>query len=331
MEQNFSGKSNDSDLLTVQVVRKTQEASDICSFELAGLHGEALPEFSPGAHIDVLTPNGFRRPYSLCSQPGDGSRYLVAILKEAASRGGSKGMHELVQAGETLQISRPRNQFPLHEGAKKHLLLAGGIGVTPILGMAGFLHRAGQDFEMHYCARSKARAAFLDAIGQSGFSSRVQFHFDDGAPSQRLDLPSVLAQNKQPGIHLYVCGPQGFMDAVLGMARESGWSEDHLHYEFFSAAPVGQAGDQPFLVRLATSGKEVLVPPDKSVVDALSEVGVVLPTSCTQGYCGTCITGLAAGIPDHRDTYLTDEEKSSNKVFIPCCSRAGSDCLVLDL
>ncbi|HET7866695.1 MAG TPA: ferredoxin reductase, partial [Burkholderiaceae bacterium] len=238
--------------LRLRVMRKTAEAEGICSFELADPAGAALPAFTAGAHLDVQVPGGPTRQYSLCNNPAETQRYLIAVLREASSRGGSAGMHERLSQGDLLDVSPPKNHFPLAEGAASHLLLAGGIGVTPILAMAERLHATGADFAMHYCSRTRARTAFADRLARAPFAARVHLHLDDGDASQRLDLAALL-QVPVPGRHLYVCGPQGFMDAVLGTARKQGWPESQLHYEFFSAAPVDTAGDRGFEVQLARS------------------------------------------------------------------------------
>jgi vanillate O-demethylase ferredoxin subunit len=316
--------------LHVRVARKTVEALDICTFELVDVDGGALPAFSAGSHIDVQLPNGLTRQYSLCNDPSESHRYLIGVLKDPATRGGSLAMHELVKEGDVLVISTPKNHFPLAHDARRSLLLAGGIGVTPILCMAERLAIVGEAFEMHYCTRSLERTAFRDRILRSSFAVDVRFHFDDGAVGQKLDIGALLAM-PQPSVHVYVCGPKGFMDAVLGAARGAGWPETQLHYEFFSAAPVKSEADGSFQVKLASSGRIVVVPKARSVVQALAEVGVDIATSCEQGVCGTCLTRVLEGEPDHRELFLTPEEQAANDQFTPCCSRSKSPLLVLDL
>jgi len=315
--------------LQVRVARKTVEATDIASFELVSLDGGALPAFAAGSHVDVQLPNGLTRPYSLCNDPGESHRYLVAVLRDPASRGGSQAMHELAE-GQVLQISAPRNHFALVHEARRSLLLAGGIGVTPILCMAERLAITGAEFEMHFCTRSRERTAFFERIQASSFADRVQFHFDDGEAGQKLDLPARLGAPRE-GEHLYVCGPKGFMDAALGAARAAGWPEAQLHWEFCAAAPAPAGGDSEFEVRLASSGRVLVVPKDRSVVQALATAGVVVSTSCEQGVCGTCLTRVLEGRPDHRDLYLTPEEQAAGDQFLPCCSRSKTPQLVLDL
>ena len=316
--------------LNVRVERKTQEALDICTFELVDTSGRPLPAFSAGSHIDVQLPGGITRQYSLCNDPQESHRYLIGVLKDPATRGGSKAMHEQVNEGDTLTISAPRNHFPLAHEAAHSLLLAGGIGVTPILGRAERLAIAGASFELHYATRSRERTAFHDRIAGAGFAPKVQFHFDDGAPAQKLQLDTLLAA-PMPGTHLYVCGPKGFMDAVLAKARANGWPEAQIHYEYFGAVVATKLDDGSFEVKLASSGKIVLILKDQTVTAALAAAGVEILTSCEQGVCGTCITRVLEGEPDHRDLYFTPEEQARNDQFTPCCSRSKSPLLVLDL
>ncbi|HEX6363027.1 MAG TPA: ferredoxin reductase, partial [Albitalea sp.] len=255
--------------IRVRVAAKTVEAIDICSFELVEESGRPLPSFSAGSHIDVTVGDGLTRQYSLCNDPAESHRYQIAVLRDPATRGGSAGMHDRVQAGDVLVISAPKNHFPLAHEARKSLLIAGGIGVTPILCMAERLAVTGADFEMHYCTRSRERTAFHDRIRGSRFAARVQFHFDDGPPAQAFDVERRLA-TPEPGTHLYVCGPKGFMDFVLGTARSRGWPEAQVHYEFFAADVAPSASDDSFEVQLASSGRVVSVPRDKTVVQALA-------------------------------------------------------------
>lgn len=313
----------------VRVARKTREAEGICSYELVRADGTALPPFAAGAHIDVHLPNGLVRQYSLCNAPGETHRYVIAVLRDAASRGGSEAMHDDVDAGSVLTIGAPKNHFPLVD-AERTLLLAGGIGVTPILAMAETLADSDAAFEMHYCARAPERAAFAERLGAARFAARVRMHYDSGAQDQRLDLAALLAAPAS-GTHLYVCGPQGFIDHVLDSARARGWAAAQLHVEYFGAAAADTGDDRPFDVQLASSGKVVTIPAGRTVLKVLAEQGVNIPYSCEEGVCGTCLTRVLAGEPDHRDLYLTDEERAANDQFAPCCSRARTPLLVLDL
>jgi len=321
---------NTADLIKVRVAAKRLECADIAVFELQAVDGAPLPAFEAGAHVDVHLPGGLVRQYSLCNPPAERHRYCLGVLREPASRGGSWAMHEAVQQGDLLHISPPRNHFPLAAGDAPALLFAGGIGVTPLLCMAEALAAAGRDFRLHYCTRSAARTAFRDRLLAAAYAERVRFHFDDAPAAERLDIGAALAA-AAPDSHLYVCGPKGYIEAVLAAARAAGWAENRLHCEFFAAEVAPQAGDTAFDVRLASSGRVVHVAAAQTVVAALAAAGVEVPTSCEQGVCGTCLTRVLEGTPDHRDLYLTEEEQAAGDQFLPCCSRARGGLLVLDL
>ncbi len=316
--------------LSVRVARKQTEALDICSLDLVATDGAALPAFDAGAHVDVHLQGGLVRQYSLCNPPGETQRYQIAVLRDAASRGGSQAVHEAVPEGATLRISAPKNHFPLAAGAPHHLLLAGGIGITPLLAMAEQLTAQGQPFELHHCTRSRERTAFVERVAASAFAGRVCHHFDDGDAAQKLDIAATL-RAAPAGTHLYVCGPQGFMDAVLAAGRAAGWPEERLHREYFAAAPVDHANDGAFELEIASSGRVIPVRADQSALAALLAAGFDIPMSCEQGVCGTCLTRVKAGTPEHHDQYLTPEEQAANDQFLPCCSRAKTPRLVLEL
>jgi vanillate O-demethylase ferredoxin subunit len=315
--------------LSVKVLRKTQAAEDIASFELADPSGAPLPAFSAGSHIDVHVPGGLTRQYSLCNDAEGRHLYRIAVLRDPASRGGSTGMHDRVAEGDMLQIGEPRNLFPLVH-ARRTLLFAGGIGVTPLLCMAQRLHAIGADFGLHYCCRTPARTAFRDEILNSGFADRAVFHFDDGEPAQKLDLEAALAVC-DPGTHVYVCGPGGFINAVVQIAKAKGWPDDQVHLEFFGAAPQDVSGDRPFQVKLASRGHIIDVAANETVVAALRRHSIEIAVSCEQGICGTCVTRVLDGNCDHRDLFFSDEEKARNDQFTPCCSRSRGAMLVLDI
>ena len=316
-------------MIEVQVVSRKTEAHGICSYELASIDESPLPAFSAGSHIDVHLPDGLIRQYSLCNHPDERHRYLIGVLKDPASRGGSQQLHEQINTGDRLHISEPRNLFPLAHEARRSLLFAGGIGITPILCMAERLAHSNADFELHYCARSSDRAAFVERIRQSAFADRVFVHFDE-QPETLMNAAQVLA-NPQPDVHLYVCGPAGFMQHVLDSARTQGWAEDRLHREYFAAAAIDSSHDGSFSVKVASSGQIIEIPADKTVVAVLESHGIDIPMSCEQGVCGTCLTNVLEGIPDHRDMFLTEEEQACNNQFTPCCSRSKSPLLVLDI
>jgi vanillate O-demethylase ferredoxin subunit len=310
------------------VARKRSEARDVASFELRRADGGELPPFTAGAHIDVTAPNGLVRQYSLCNAPSERHRYQIAVLRDPASRGGSRALVDGLDEGARVLVGAPRNHFALVP-ARHTLLLAGGIGVTPLLSMAEALHADGAAFSLHYCARSRERAAFIERIGAS-FGPQATIHLDDGAAAQRLDLDSLL-QRPDPDTHIYICGPSGFIAVARGAAVEHGWSAAQVHVEHFAAPVVQRAPADGFEVRIASSGKLVYVAPECSVADALAGEGIALPVSCGEGVCGSCITRVLEGVPDHRDEFFSEDEKARNDRFMPCCSRALSPVLVLDL
>ncbi|MBB3192341.1 PDR/VanB family oxidoreductase [Halomonas cerina] len=316
--------------LIVEVKRKRQEAEDIVTFELADPHGRPLPAFSAGAHVDVQVKEGVVRQYSLCNHPEERDRYLIGVLRDPTSRGGSIAMHDEIQEGDLIQISAPKNHFPLAHHTKRSLLLAGGIGVTPILCMAERLAHTDADFAMHYCTRSASRTAFLERIRQGEFADRVHFHFDDGDASQKLDLEALVA-TPDPDTQVYVCGPTGFIDAVMTTCKAKGWDSHQLHTEYFAGAVADTADDESFEVKIASSGATFTIPKDKTVHQVLEENGIEIMVSCEQGVCGTCLTRVLEGEPEHRDLYLEDHEHAANDQFTPCCSRSKSKTLVLDL
>jgi len=316
-------------MIEVQVAARHDEALDICSYELVAVGGQALPAFSAGSHIDVHLPGGLVRQYSLCNHPEERHRYLIGVLKDPASRGGSHSLHEQILPGMRLQISEPRNLFTLAPQARRSLLFAGGIGITPILCMAEHLAQSGAAFELHYCARSQERAAFVERLRRSPYADRVFLHFDE-EPDTALDAAALLAKPSDD-LHLYVCGPGGFMQHVLDTAKDQGWAQDCLHREYFAAAPIDTRADGSFSVKLASSGQVFEVPADRSIVQVLESHGIDVPVSCEQGVCGTCLTRVLEGVPEHRDLFLTEAEQACNDQFTPCCSRSKTPLLVLDL
>jgi vanillate O-demethylase ferredoxin subunit len=317
-------------LMTVTVASKVAEAEDIAVFELADPSGGALPPFSAGSHIDVEVAPGLVRQYSLCNNPVERGRYVIGVLKDPATRGGSAGMHAINQ-GASIRISEPRNHFALEPSAQRSVLLAGGIGITPLLCMAERLDHIGADFVMHYCSRSPSRTGFRARIAAAPYARRAHFHFDDGDPAQKLDIDAALG-SASADTHVYVCGPSGFIDFVLAAAAARGFAATNVHREYFTAAsPAGASEPGAFQVKVASTGKVIDVPPERSILDVLRDVGVELPSSCEQGVCGTCLVRVLEGVPDHRDCFLTNEERAQGDQLTPCCSRSKTALLVLDL
>lgn len=319
-------------LLSVRIAVKRTEADGICSFELHAADDRPLPAFTAGAHIDVHVAPGIVRQYSLCNDPRDCSRYLISVLKEPGSRGGSRGMHERIREGDLLRISSPKNHFALRP-AGRTLLFAGGIGITPIICMAEQLSAEGADFSLHYCVRSLPKAAFLARIEAAPYSRAVHLHVDDAPLNERFDPAPVL---REAGLdsHLYVCGPAGFVAWIIQAANDAGYRQEHVHVEYFAApdtSAVGDGGNADFQVRISSTGRTYSVGRDQTIVDALAACGVEIPVSCKEGVCGTCLTRVLDGEVDHRDCYLSQAEQACHDQMLPCCSRAKGRMLVLDL
>ncbi|MEW5248409.1 PDR/VanB family oxidoreductase [Microbulbifer sp. 2201CG32-9] len=312
-------------LMDVIVTGRDDHTDEISVFELAAADGSPLPEFEAGAHIDVVVAPDLIRQYSLSNAPGQG-HYRLGILNDPNSRGGSRQIHAELQAGAKLQVSAPRNHFPLAMEAQHSLLIGGGIGITPMIAMAYALRSAGKSFELHYCCRSESKAAFLEEL-QREFGASLVTHFDDCGEAS-LIKPKALAESR-PDAHLYVCGPSAFMEWVIDQTKGAGLPESQIHFEYFSAE-VDVSGEA-FEVYAESSDITVQVGPEESIATALKAAGVKVPVSCEEGVCGTCICDVIEGTPDHRDQFLTDEEKEDNDQIALCCSRAKSGRLVVDI
>ncbi len=315
--------------MTLTVAKKWREAAEAHGFELVDPEGRELPPFTAGAHVDVEIAPGLVRQYSLCNDPRRRDHYQIAVLREPASRGGSAALIERIEAGQTLKVSEPGNHFALEPSARRTVLIAGGIGITPILCMAERLAHAGAPFELHYAARSRERAALLERV--QALADKARLYFSEGPDQARLDLQAVLA-NPAPGAHLYVCGPARLIEAALAAAKAKGWPSSRVHREYF-APPEGQdqGPGKAFEVEIASSGQVLAVPAGKAITEVLAQHGIEVPTSCEQGVCGTCVTRVLEGVPDHRDFFLTADEQAANDQMTLCCSRAKTDRLVLDL
>ena len=308
------------------ITRRFDPVPGIAVIEFADPAGAPLAPCEPGSHIAVTVSEGLVRQYSLCTLPGQTGRYRIAVLDDPASRGGSRSIHATFQPGKTVAISAPRNHFPLHAGEGKALLLGGGIGITPILAMAYQLRDQGREFDLLYTVRSRSIAGFLDELGE--FGERVRVHADDENAGAFLDIPNLLALQPE-GTHLYVCGPGGFMDAAINAARTAGWPEGRIHFEYFGAEV--EVGGAEFEVEARKSGRSVIVGPDETIIAALERIDIRLKKSCEQGVCGTCICDVIEGEIDHRDKYLTNEEREDGDQIVACCSRGRGKRLVLNV
>ena len=310
--------------LSLRIISATWEAPNIISYELRPPEGGELPAFTAGAHIDITLPNGLVRSYSLLNPQSERHRYVIAVQKDRASRGGSRWVHENFRAGDLVTVNGPRNNFPLDEAAEKSVLIAGGIGITPILSMVERLGAIGRDWELVYCSRKRGGTAFLERLQGK---PQVRFNFDEEPGGRMLDIAAVV-KAAPPQAHLYCCGPLPMLEAFEQATKDL--PRERVHVEYFTAkAPPAVEGG--FTIVLAKSGLTLSVAPGKTILDTLRDNGFDTPFSCTEGVCGTCETRVLEGVPDHRDLILTEAERASNKTILICCSGSKSDKLVLDL
>jgi phthalate 4,5-dioxygenase reductase component len=313
--------------LALTVTEKREIAEAIFLFELRDEDGATLPPFTAGAHLLVQTPAGIARRYSLCNDPAERHRYVIAVKRDAAGGGGSLSMVGDVHVGNTLDVSSPLNYFPLSSDASRYLLIAGGIGITPMRAMMAELATRGAPFDVIYCTRSPESTAFLDELNRGEHASRVRVHHDFGDRAQSLAIAPLVAE-REGNTHIYCCGPRPLMQAVRDAA--SHWPSSAVHFEDFgTSAHENTAGEKAFTVRLARSGGCVNVAPGETILDALRANGIDTPSSCEAGTCGSCRTRMLAGKADHRD-FVLDEDEQETEIMI-CVSRACSDELVLDL
>jgi len=316
------------DYLVAEVTARRNIAQNIDSFDLTPVDRDSFPLASAGAHIDLLLPSGLVRQYSLT---GDIEKnvYRIAVQKEADSRGGSQQVHEQLIVGSHIRINPPRNHFALVQNDEPTILIAGGIGMTPLLAMAWSLHHRNCDFQLHICAQTRMRLPFGKEQTTWPFADRLHVYIDDeSTPGASLDVRS-LVRTLGNRLQAYVCGPTGFMDKVTADAVSAGLDESRIHTEHFSAQT--NATGAPFTLIASKSGKTFTVPSDKSAYQVLTSAGIAVDTSCEQGVCGSCLTPVLRGIPDHQDSVQTEAEKSSNQRFAVCCSRSKTKILVLDI
>ena len=310
----------------VSVARKWLTAEGVAAFELAPVSGQ-LPSFQPGAHVDVHLPNGLVRQYSLTNGPGLTSVYRLGVKLEPDSRGGSRYMHDSVREGDTLQLSEPHNNFPLRRDAANTVLIAGGIGVTPLLAMAQTLQRQELAYELHYFAQSDDHIAFPEVLER--LSTGLVKHLGL-SPDQTTDEIKKITHAREAASHLYVCGPGPMIEATRAIAADSGWPEDAVHFEYFKNESTLH-DTSSFEVLLARTGQTLVVGEGVSLLDSLRNAGVDMPSSCEQGACGTCMATVLDGELDHQDVYFNDSERSAGDKVLTCVSRATSKRIVLDL
>lgn len=316
----------------LKISNVSDETASIRSYSLVNASaGVPLPEFSAGSHITVRVTEKIRRQYSLANTPGLSDHYLISVLREQEGRGGSQWIHENWKVGDIIEIDGPANNFKLDESAGRVILIAGGIGITPILSMARRLQQIGIEYHLYYCARSVEDTAHYGAIVNSTLCRNVTFIHDKATRGGRLDVSSLLSDRRED-CHVYVCGPYGLVEAVKSATR--GWPPESVHYELFGADPSAircHERDSEFTVTIGSTGQMYAVPAGQSILQVLANNGVTVRTLCEEGYCGSCLTPLLSGKPDHRDSVLTQAERNSGQLIALCCSRAESENLILDL
>ncbi|MDE3320933.1 PDR/VanB family oxidoreductase [Acinetobacter nosocomialis] len=314
-------------LYDVVVKNRHVEGGNIAVMEFESATSATLPKVEPGAHIDVHLPNGMVRQYSLCQNPNDEGKFRLGILRDPESRGGSISAFDEIKDGMQIQISEPKNLFPLLK-AKHSVLIGGGIGITPLITMAYQLAHEGASFELHYCGASPEKCAFVDEIKNGELAKYTTFHFKSEGASHRAFFESAIKDIDLES-HIYTCGPVGFMDWVINLATAHDFPEQQIHKEYFQVE-TDTSGDS-FEVVAERSGKIIMVEAGETILQALAKEGIEIEMSCEQGVCGTCMCDVIEGEPDHRDVYFTDEEKASNEQILVCCSRSKTPRLVLDI
>ena len=316
----------DAPVIKARISKVDEMAAGVTKYEFTAWDGAPLPDWTAGAHLDVVVTPEFLRQYSMSGDPADNSKYQIGVLREDEGRGGSKMLHRIFTEGRRVFISKPINHFELDETATKTFLMGGGIGITPMIAFAHRLHEMGADFELHYSASKKENAGFLADLPKMPWADRVHYHFSD--QGTRADLDRVLG-GYQPGWHVYTCGPDRFMDGVMQAAERAGFPEDARHLEYFSVPEQPDYVNHSFTVRLAKSGKDIAVPADKTISDVLVENGIHVDVKCSDGICGVCKCGLIDGEVEHRDFVLSKAQQKSQ--IITCQSRAAGDGDVITL
>lgn len=300
---------------------------DVASFTLTRADSLALPPYTPGAHIDVRLPNEMVRSYSITNTEQETDCYRICVKNDPKSRGASRWIHEHVHEGDRLDISLPANHFPLIEDARRSVFIAGGIGITPLRSMISRMQRLGHAWDLYYCARSSATAAFVDefaTFNSSGIENRVHFWFSDEEKAE-LDIASLIDENADT--HYYCCGPAPMLDAFVKACKAL--PPTRVHLERFGAAQAATPGG--FTVELARCGKRLEVPPGQTILEVVRNAGIDASFSCAEGVCGTCETAVLGGRPDHRDAILSEREKAANDRMMICCSGSLDSLLVLDI
>lgn len=308
----------DSPVIAAKVSKVEVMADGITKYEFSAVDGNDLPAWEAGAHLDIVVAPEFLRQYSMSGNPADRDQYQIAVLREETGRGGSKLMHRIFQEGRRVFISKPINHFALDADAPHTLLMGGGIGITPMIAMAHTLHAQGRAFSLHYSGRSRGTMGFLNDIAGFGWSGQVQLHISD--EGSRADMGQIM-QRLPAGTHVYTCGAETYMAAVMAAATAAGLPDEALHLEYFSVPEVPEYVNHAFTLRLVRTGRDIHVPADRSATDVLAEQGVPLDVKCSDGLCGVCKCGLVSGAVEHRDFVLSKAQRADNVIL--CQSRAA--------
>jgi tetrachlorobenzoquinone reductase len=321
------------DRIEVLVRRITLLAADTIGVEFVASDGDELPAFEAGAHLDLLLPNGISRSYSLCNRPTDRRRYVIGVKKASPSRGASSYVHDHLRVGQRIEITRPRNNFPLVPSAERSIFIAGGIGITPIWSMIQTLEGQGAQWKLYYAARTSNDAAFLSELQalSSAHPGRIDIRFDHEPGVAMLDIADIVKDNAGSGVHFYACGPSPMLDAFESATKSIPEATRHLERFTADAKEASEGALTEYEAVLAKSGMTLRITPEKSLLDTLLDAGVNVEFSCMQGICGSCRVAVQEGLPDHRDHVLSEEERARNDSVLVCCCGSRTQRLVLDL
>jgi ferredoxin-NADP reductase len=326
-QSNWTNESrvNHPERIDVRLAAIRYAARDTHLYEFERPDGKPLPSVEPGAHIDIILPNDIIRQYSLIESGFNPLSYVIGVKRDPASRGGSSFIHDQLRVGARVEISAPRNHFPLSERAPNTILIAGGIGVTPIYCMARRLDNLGRPWKLYYSCRSRADAAFYEELSKC---AETTFNFDEENGGKFLDLGKIV-EDAPRNSHLYCCGPSPMLRAFEAEATKV-FPSEHIHVEYFTAA-AERSVEGGYVVELGRSNREFVIPPGKTILEVLRNAGLDMAFSCEQGICGACETKVISGEPDHRDAILTESERRNSKTMMICCSGSKTSRLVLDV
>ncbi|MEL6784459.1 MAG: 2Fe-2S iron-sulfur cluster-binding protein, partial [Pseudomonadota bacterium] len=313
-------------VIRVEITKAEPMADGVTKYEFSSLDGSDLPPWQAGAHLDIVVAPEYLRQYSMSGDPADRTKYQIGVLREDAGRGGSQLLHRIFAPGRKIFISKPINHFPLHQNSTKTLLMGGGIGITPMIAMAHEAHAKGMNFEVHYSCRSRTKAGYLDDLAAFAWADRAHLYFSD--ENTRADLGRIM-QGQADGTHVYTCGPDAYMQAVMKAAEGAGIPEENRHLEYFSVPEMPDHVNYPFTLKLAKSGKTLAVPADRTATDVLAQAGIAVDVKCSDGICGVCKCTVLSGEVEHRDFVLSKAQRETG--IILCQSRAAKPDGIVEL